>query len=213
MSSKAQKIEKDACVIGAGWSGLYALKHLTQEGVDCIAIESRNDIGGLWSITEDTAYTSVADCTYTTSPKAFTEATDFPWPEDVGIYPKYSDVYAWLCSYAKHFGIVDKISLNSVVQCIEKVDGYWITKVLKKSSPESDAAEDLIIKSKYLIVCTGSNQIANDSTHMKKFEGFTGNFIHSNDVRIISKFQDMVRDKKVVCMGGLYICYAYLCTE
>ena len=39
-------------VIGAGVSGLAAVKCCLDEGLDVVCLESRNDLGGLWNYTE-----------------------------------------------------------------------------------------------------------------------------------------------------------------
>jgi len=39
-------------VIGAGVSGLPAIKCCRDEGLDVVCFEKRNDLGGLWNYTE-----------------------------------------------------------------------------------------------------------------------------------------------------------------
>jgi len=39
-------------VIGAGVSGLAAIKCCRDEGLDVVCFEKRNDLGGLWNYTE-----------------------------------------------------------------------------------------------------------------------------------------------------------------
>jgi len=39
-------------VVGAGVSGLTAIKCCRDEGLDVVCFESRNDLGGLWNYTE-----------------------------------------------------------------------------------------------------------------------------------------------------------------
>jgi len=40
-------------VIGAGVSGLAAIKCCRDEGLDVVCFERRNDLGGLWNYTEN----------------------------------------------------------------------------------------------------------------------------------------------------------------
>lgn len=206
-SSMPEETTTTALVIGGGWSGLYAMKYLRAEGIDCRGVERRDVLGGLWAISKDTRFTSVADCTYTSSPKLYTEATDYPWPEEFGLYPRYDQVHAWLQDYARHFGLAERYFLNTNVVKVEKVDGLWHTYVTNFSSNEEGSNSDSsavtrIIKSKYLIVSTGVNFKVNDMTHTTKFTGFMGTKIHANDIRYVSDFEEMVRDKVVVAMGG-----------
>jgi cation diffusion facilitator CzcD-associated flavoprotein CzcO len=42
------------CIVGGGWSGLYALKWFVEEGLDDIVLfEQTNSVGGVWVYTED----------------------------------------------------------------------------------------------------------------------------------------------------------------
>ena len=40
-------------VVGAGVSGLAAIKCCIDEGLDVVCFERRNDLGGLWNYTEN----------------------------------------------------------------------------------------------------------------------------------------------------------------
>jgi len=40
-------------VVGAGVSGLAAVKCCRDEGLDVVCFERRNDLGGLWNYTEN----------------------------------------------------------------------------------------------------------------------------------------------------------------
>ena len=40
-------------VVGAGVSGLAAIKCCRDEGLDVVCFERRNDLGGLWNYTEN----------------------------------------------------------------------------------------------------------------------------------------------------------------
>jgi ribulose 1,5-bisphosphate synthetase/thiazole synthase len=49
------------CIVGGGWSGLYALKWFVEEGLtDVVLFEQTNSVGGVWVYTEDKPGTSVA---------------------------------------------------------------------------------------------------------------------------------------------------------
>ena len=42
------------CIVGGGWSGLYALKWFVEEGLDDVVLfEQTNSVGGVWVYTED----------------------------------------------------------------------------------------------------------------------------------------------------------------
>ena len=188
---------KDVCVIGAGWSGLYALKYASQRGLDCVAIEQRETIGGLWGYDENTKYTTVADITYTSSPKLFTEATDFPWKDEWGSHPKHTDVYEWLQSYAAHFNLVDKVLLKTTVEGTTKENGVWKVHITDRATNKSS-----VISCKNLVVATGVNGAVNDLSNTEKYKNFTGEKIHSDVIRNIPDFQKKMEGKNIVSIGG-----------
>ncbi|RYH09242.1 NAD(P)/FAD-dependent oxidoreductase [archaeon] len=200
-ASRMKEISKEAVVIGAGWCGIYALKHLAEQGLDCMSFDKREDVGGLWAHTDDQSVTSVPDCTYTSSPKLFTEAVDFPWPDEIGIYPRYDDVHTWLKSYVKHFNLSDRIMLHSEVKSVEKNDGMWVLNITRKD-PAKKRAENFVVKSKFLVVSTGVNMVLNDMSDDSRLTGFSGRIMHSNQIRKVSEYQDEVRGKRVVSIGG-----------
>jgi cation diffusion facilitator CzcD-associated flavoprotein CzcO len=56
------------CVIGAGPSGLTALKNLLQAGCrDVVCYDEHDGIGGNWAFSEDPYRAGVAECTRTSS--------------------------------------------------------------------------------------------------------------------------------------------------
>src|SRR5690349_3132171 len=40
------RIDADVCVVGAGFAGLAAARHLTGEGLDAVVLEARDRVGG-----------------------------------------------------------------------------------------------------------------------------------------------------------------------
>jgi dimethylaniline monooxygenase (N-oxide forming) len=96
---------QDVCVIGAGWVGLYAVKYMKEYGLSVVAFDKNPTVGGLWKWSADKTTPTVASFTITSTPKAFTEAADFPWPEEEGMYIKHDKVYKWLEDYTDHFDL------------------------------------------------------------------------------------------------------------
>jgi len=47
------KCDVRVAVVGAGVSGLAAIKCCRDEGLDVVCFERRNDLGGLWNYTEN----------------------------------------------------------------------------------------------------------------------------------------------------------------
>ena len=57
--SEFVKMPRRVLVIGAGCSGLVALKECREEGLDVVCVEALPWIGGLWKFTESEGHSSV----------------------------------------------------------------------------------------------------------------------------------------------------------
>lgn len=111
--------EKRVGIIGGGISGLLACKYTLEKGLIPIVFEASNAIGGVW--------TQTIESTRLQSPKRTFEFTDFPWPKSVrGRYPHNKEVLKYVEDYAKHFGLMGYIQLNTKVIGINYVgvSGY-----------------------------------------------------------------------------------------
>lgn len=101
-------------VIGAGSSGLAALKNLKEAGfaVDCF--EREEDLGGNWNIALPCS--RVIGSTHLISSKKLTEFVDHPMPEEWPEYPSHRLALEYLKSYADRFGLLQHIQFNAGVQ-------------------------------------------------------------------------------------------------
>ena len=57
------------CVIGAGPSGITALKNLVDQGLDVVCYEYNNQVGGNWVFNEKAGHSSVFETTHIISSK------------------------------------------------------------------------------------------------------------------------------------------------
>ena len=116
------------CVIGAGPSGLTALKNLLAAGIPAECLEREDDVGGNWYF--GSAASSVFASTRLISSKSLTEYTDFPMPRAWPAYPSHSQCLTYLRSYAEHFHLVPQIRTHAVVERVEPAPGGgWTVQV------------------------------------------------------------------------------------
>ena len=92
------------CIIGAGCSGITAIKNLIQAGVtDVVCYEQNDQVGGNWIYTQQVSHSSVCETTHIISSKTMSEYEGFPMPEDYPDYPSHRQVLKYFQSYAEHF--------------------------------------------------------------------------------------------------------------
>lgn len=105
------------CIVGAGSSGLAALKALTAAGIPCDCLEREDDVGGNWYYGRP--HSSVYASTQTISSKRLTEYVDYPMPDAFPEYPHHTQVWEYLRAYARHFGLYDRIEFGCEIKSIE----------------------------------------------------------------------------------------------
>ncbi len=119
----------EVAVIGAGCSGLAALKALREQGVTVTCFEQGSDVGGLWRYENDNCLSGAYASLRTNASRRRMQYPSFPMPVAYGDYPTCTDMAAYLAAYADEFGLRNAISFNTTVQRLEpRPDGagWWI---------------------------------------------------------------------------------------
>ncbi|POR32008.1 Dimethylaniline monooxygenase [N-oxide-forming] 5 [Tolypocladium paradoxum] len=121
-------------VVGLGPAGLTAIKNLREEGFDAVGFERRDKVGGLWSSSSNTSYTSVIQGTVSNISKfvSLTSQSGFiiDYATPTAEYPPYlagAQVAEYFQSYAKHFGLEQHIRFSTTVHKVtrDNSDGGW----------------------------------------------------------------------------------------
>ncbi|MEE6496134.1 hypothetical protein FKM82_002237 [Ascaphus truei] len=146
---------KRVAVIGAGCSGLTAIKCCLEEGLEPTCFERSNDIGGLWKFTEmvEEGRASIYRSVVTNTSKEMMCYSDFPMPEDFPIYLHHSKVLEYLHLYSEHFKLFKYIQFQTEVCSVRRrtdfsTTGQWDV-VTEKSGKKKVATFDAIL------VCNG----------------------------------------------------------
>lgn len=181
-------MKKRVVIVGAGPSGLVALKEMREAGHDATIVEMKHVIGGVFSSLADSAY----DLLYLTTSNVFMAFSDFPCPEDHIKYSAKEEYNAYLMLYAAHFELMPHIHLETAVErATLGSDGKWTISCVstKASTPHRFEAVDS------LIVCTGSNRMAKPVP--EKLNRFSGRLLHSSAFRNAAEF----KDERVLVVG------------
>ncbi len=119
---------KRVAIVGAGACGLTAAKCLLEETHDITVFEQSAELGGLWNYHEELAdgggpaYRSLR----TNTSKQIMAFSDFPFPDQLPDFPPRTDILQYLNDYANHFGLRERIRLNTtVVTVVPTAGGQW----------------------------------------------------------------------------------------
>ena len=70
-------MNKRICVIGAGPSGITAIKNIAEAGFNVKAFDINSDVGGNWIYNENESHSSVFETTHIISSKSLSQFEDF----------------------------------------------------------------------------------------------------------------------------------------
>lgn len=117
-------VDYEVAVIGAGISGLAALKSFLDKNLSVICLEKSDDIGGLWNFSEN-GY-GVMRFTHINVSKQNFVFSDFPFPDEVPDFPHHTHIMKYIRDYAEHFNLLKHISFSSIVVSIRRLpDNQW----------------------------------------------------------------------------------------
>uniref|UniRef100_UPI000B4DAFE4 dimethylaniline monooxygenase [N-oxide-forming] 5-like n=1 Tax=Lonchura striata TaxID=40157 RepID=UPI000B4DAFE4 len=185
-------------IIGAGASGLCALKCCLDEGLEPTCFERSKDIGGLWRFEEhpEDGRASIYRSVIINTSKEMMCFSDFPIPEDFPNYMHNSKIMEYFRMYAQHFDLLRHIHFRTSVCRVSKrpdfaSSGQW--EVVTESEGQQEAAVfDAVL------VCSGHHTDAHlplsSFPGLEKFEGW---YLHSRDYKNPQPFLG----KRVIVVG------------
>ncbi|NWR19883.1 FMO5 monooxygenase, partial [Emberiza fucata] len=191
-------VARRVAVIGAGASGLCALKCCLDEGLEPTCFERSKDIGGLWRFEEhpEDGRASIYRSVIINTSKEMMCFSDFPIPEDFPNYMHNSKIMEYFRMYAQHFDLLRHIRFKTSVCRVSKrpdfaSSGQW--EVVTESEGKQEAAVfDAVL------VCSGHH--TNAHLPLSSFPGlekFEGCYLHSRDYKNPQPFFG----KRVVVVG------------
>lgn len=198
---------KRVAIIGAGFSGLTAIKACLEEGLQPICFEMAPDIGGIWNYCDEVLINRsncVMKSTITNTSKELTSFSDFPMPKNYPNYLRHTDMLEYLKLYVNKFNLIDYIVFNYAVRRVTKVSDYdvsgkWIVCYEVINSQEDDKIYTEIFDA--VIVCSGVNSIPFEP----KIKGlndddrkFKGDILHACMYRNSNGFEN----KNVLVVGA-----------
>jgi len=175
-------------VIGAGPSGLVALKNLRQLGINAVAVDRNLDLGGNWDI--HSPHSSVYESTHLISSKGMTQFVDFPMPDEYPEYPSHREVLAYLHFYAERFDLDRFVRRKTSVVSLKKGKTHWQIELQAEG-----AAENSTEFFDAVVIANGHHA----QPLMPTLPGqFTGEIIHAHDY----KQHRQLEGKRVLVVGA-----------
>jgi len=192
---------KTVGVIGAGASGLTAIKSALEEGFDVVCFEQEDDIGGLWRFTTSDTHSSVCKSTVINTSKEMMSFSDFPAPKEFPVFMPNTKVMEYFQMYANKFDLLKHIKFNTSVKSVKRTDDHDLTG--KWEITYYPHGKEIVGQKSeifdFLFVCTGHHWMKNEP----KFEGmdnFKGEVIHSKQYKDFKGFEN--KNVLVVGMGN-----------
>ncbi|HVJ18948.1 MAG TPA: NAD(P)-binding protein, partial [Polyangiaceae bacterium] len=93
------------CVIGAGCSGLTALKALSDAGLDVDCYERSDRVGANWVFAKKNGQNRIYRSLHINTSRQRMQFADFAMPAGYPDYPRHELVAAYFESYAEAFGL------------------------------------------------------------------------------------------------------------
>jgi cation diffusion facilitator CzcD-associated flavoprotein CzcO len=181
------------CVIGAGSSGLTAIKNLRERGfaVDCY--ERETAVGGAWTVRHGRG--QVAGSTHLVGSRSCTQFPDFPMPDAWPDFPRHTQLLTYLEHYADHFGLREHIWFGTEVVRVEPVGdaaGRWDVTIRGQRGGTSR-----VMRYAAVVIANGHHWAPNLPVY-DGMAGFGGKIMHA------SEYQDagQLRGRRVLVIGA-----------
>ncbi|KAL3088563.1 hypothetical protein niasHT_023181 [Heterodera trifolii] len=182
-------------IIGAGASGLPALKTALEYGLDAVCMEKSLDIGGLWRYKENPGQGegTVMKSTVINSSKEMSAYSDFPPPREAANYMHNREMLNYLRLYSDHFELLKHIQFQTEVLNVQRVEefaqnGKWTVTYRKTENEEQKVMDDTFDG---VMLCTGHH--CSERWPNPPFPGqsvFRGHVIHSRAFHTAKPFED-----------------------
>jgi cation diffusion facilitator CzcD-associated flavoprotein CzcO len=122
MASSLPKV----AIIGAGSSGITALKTLAEQGFDVTCFEASDRIGGNWVYENKNEMSACYRDLHINTSRQRMAYSDYPMPADYPDYPRHDQIAAYFDDYVDHFGVRDRIRFETKVEHAGRgEDGVW----------------------------------------------------------------------------------------
>ncbi|XP_046562089.1 flavin-containing monooxygenase 5-like [Haliotis rubra] len=175
---------KRVAIIGAGCSGLIAIKCCLEENLQPFCFERTDEIGGLWNFTEKICedQACVMKSTVINTSKELMCFSDFPIPKEFPNFMHNTQVWQYFKMYADAFNLTKHIQYNKEILAVKKSSDYEQTGRWDLQIRDHKTGSDETQVFDAVMVCTGHHASKN-VPHFTGQEDFQGKILHSHDYK------------------------------
>src|SRR3954470_8902784 len=123
--AKMTPVSSSVCVIGAGSSGIAAVKALAQRGIAFDCFEKSDRVGGNWVFGNSNGMSSAYRSLHINTSRDRMAYSDFPMPEHYPDFPHHTLVASYFDAYVDRFGLRERITFRTGVEHAEPEGGDW----------------------------------------------------------------------------------------
>ena len=103
-------------MVGAGSSGITAIKALAERDIPFDCYERGDRVGGNWVFANSNGWSSAYASLCINTSRERMEYRDFPMPRSYPDYPHHTQIAAYFDAYVDHFGLRDRITFATTVE-------------------------------------------------------------------------------------------------
>lgn len=185
-------------MIGAGSSGLAAIKTCKEDDFDVVCYEKSDTFGGIWSYHPDDieGRPSVMRSTVINTSKELSAFSDFPPPPKFANFMHNSSMIEYFRLYADKFDLFKHVLFNHEVTEVNMADDYETTgrwTVTVKNIGKNESFKETFDG---VLVCSG-HHIYPNIPNFEGLEGFEGTVMHTHSLKSSEGFEG----KRVLVIG------------
>ncbi len=128
------------CVVGAGSSGIAAVKVLAERGIDVDCYELSDRVGGNWVWGNRNGVSAAYRSLHINTSRQRMEFSDFPMPRNLPDFARHDQIADYFAAYVAHFGFGDRIRFGTGVTHVEpRPDGSFAVTLSTGDTERYDA--------------------------------------------------------------------------
>ncbi|GAB3364463.1 flavin-containing monooxygenase [Amycolatopsis echigonensis] len=177
------------CVVGAGSSGIAAVKVLAERGIEVDCCELSDRVGGNWVWGNRNGVSAAYRSLHINTSRQRMEFSDFPMPENLPDFARHDQIADYFAAYVGHFGFGDRIRFGTGVAHVEpEPDGSFSVTLSTGDTERYDA----------VLVANGHHWDPRMPEPMfPGAEGFRGEIMHSHSYTE----EEQLAGRRVVVVG------------